>query len=100
MPQVASGDNSYYVLHAMLDAEPKLFVGTIIYFLVISLTISLVVLQMFTAVLTNFFLDQVREGFSGDTRQLPDDKQKQNIGPDPAGTKVSLTLCVRGDQVF
>ena len=41
MPQVASGDNSYYVLHAMLDAEPTLYVGTILYFLVISLTISL-----------------------------------------------------------
>ena len=46
----------------MFEAEPTLYLGTLLYFVLIMLTVSLIIFTMFTAVLTNFFLQQVKEG--------------------------------------
>ena len=52
----------------MFEAEPTLYLGTLLYFVLIMLTVSLIIFTMFTAVLTNFFLQQVKEGDEDDTR--------------------------------
>ena len=64
--QVASGDNGYNVLNAMLEAEPLLEVGTFVYFYGINFIITITLFTMFSAILTNFFLEQVA---SDDTQQ-------------------------------
>jgi hypothetical protein len=64
--QVASGDNGYNVLNAMLEAEPLLEVGTFVYFYGINFIMTITLFTMFSAILTNFFLEQVA---SDDTQQ-------------------------------
>ena len=50
--QVASGDNGYFVLHKMKEAEPNLANGTWAYFISINVVFSLILFTMFSAVLT------------------------------------------------